>query len=59
MKAEQVEYAKFSTWCTETKGSLKHSIKEASGDILQYEASAAKAGSDAETLAQEVGELEA
>eukprot|EP00971_Amphidinium_carterae_P347432 6489438-Amphidinium_carterae.1 len=29
MKAEQVEYAKYSTWCTETKSDLDNNIKEA------------------------------
>ncbi|KAL9139208.1 hypothetical protein ACP0BX_003771 [Amphidinium carterae] len=59
MKAEQVEYAKYSTWCTETKSDLDNNIKEATGELVQLEADSTKAAADAESLGQDISELDA
>merc|ERR1719399_1483856 len=56
---EEVEFAKMSQWCTSTRDETERSIADEKAQIEQLSADAVKAGSDAETLAEEIKELEA
>jgi len=56
---EEVEFAKFSQWCTSLREDKTESIAEAKAKIEQLTADIAKAESDAEVLGNEIEELEA
>merc|ERR1719158_827164 len=56
---EEVEFAKFKTWCEDIIADKTKSIAEAEAKITQLEADIAKAESDAEVLAEEIAAHEA
>eukprot|EP00747_Dinoflagellata_sp_TGD_P147800 gnl/TRDRNA2_/TRDRNA2_176853_c3_seq10.p1 gnl/TRDRNA2_/TRDRNA2_176853_c3~~gnl/TRDRNA2_/TRDRNA2_176853_c3_seq10.p1 ORF type:complete len:680 (+),score=267.24 gnl/TRDRNA2_/TRDRNA2_176853_c3_seq10:70-2109(+) len=56
---ESVEFAKMSQWCTSTRTETERNIADEKAQIEQLSADAIKAGADAETLAEEIKELEA
>merc|ERR1719235_893083 len=56
---EEVEFAKFKTWCEDIMADKTKNIAEAEAKITQLEADIAKAESDAELLAEEIAGHEA
>merc|ERR1719158_2829590 len=56
---EEVEFAKFKTWCEDIIADKTKNIAEAEAKITQLEADIAKAESDAELLAEEIAGHEA
>jgi len=56
---EEVEFAKFSAWCDDTRFQTSKSIEEATAQITQLTADIAKAEADAEELAGDIEELQA
>merc|ERR1719446_1758078 len=56
---EEVEFSKYSQWCTSTRSETERNIADEKAQIEQLSADAVKASSDAETLAEEIKELEA
>eukprot|EP00405_Crypthecodinium_cohnii_P021495 CAMPEP_0206465530 /NCGR_PEP_ID=MMETSP0324_2-20121206/27888_1 /ASSEMBLY_ACC=CAM_ASM_000836 /TAXON_ID=2866 /ORGANISM="Crypthecodinium cohnii, Strain Seligo" /LENGTH=657 /DNA_ID=CAMNT_0053938413 /DNA_START=51 /DNA_END=2024 /DNA_ORIENTATION=+ len=56
---EEVEFAKFSQWCSSTQAASTKSIEEAASQIEMLTADIAKAEASAEELATEISELEA
>jgi len=56
---EEVEFAKFTAWCSSTRAETTKNIKSAADQIEQLAADIDKAESDAEVLGTEVKELEA
>mmetsp|Transcript_36443 Transcript_36443/g.67079 ORF Transcript_36443/g.67079 Transcript_36443/m.67079 type:complete len:670 (-) Transcript_36443:81-2090(-) len=59
MADEQVEFSKFSTWCTESNEASTKSIAQSAAAIEQLSADIAKADSDAAVLAEEIAATEA
>merc|ERR1719359_453831 len=55
---EEVEFAKFHEWCDQVRADKTRSIKELGDEIMQKAADIDAAEADAETLAEEIGELE-
>merc|ERR1719359_1666136 len=56
---EEVEFAKFKTWCEDVIADKTKSIADAKAKIVQLEADIAKAESDAEVLGEEIAAHEA
>jgi len=56
---EEVEFAKFHEWCDQVQQDKHTSIKELNDEIMQLSADIDAGEADAETLGQEVAELEA
>merc|ERR1719426_114768 len=56
---EEVEFAKYSQWCTSTRAETERNIADEKAQIEQLAADAVKAASDAATLAEEITDLEA
>jgi hypothetical protein len=55
---EEVEFAKFHEWCDVVRADKTRSIKELGDEIMQKSADIDKAEADAETLGEEIAELE-
>merc|ERR1719171_2163188 len=56
---EMVEFAKFQTWCTETRAQLEKQIEEGKEEITMLAGCIEKSASDAEQLAIEIEGLTA
>jgi len=56
---EEVEFAKFQEWCTDTRAETTKNIEEETAQIKQLTADIQIAKSDAENLGLEIGDLEA
>merc|ERR1719217_455558 len=56
---EEVEFAKFKTWCEDTIADTKKDIAEGTAKIEQLTADIAKAESDVKQLSEEIAEHEA
>merc|ERR1719333_465746 len=56
--AEEVEFAKFHEWCDQVRAEKTKSIKELGDEIMQLSADIDKGEADAETLGEEIGELD-
>jgi len=56
--AEEVEFAKFHEWCDQVRAEKTRSIKNLGDEIMQLSADIDAGEADAETLAEEIGELE-
>merc|ERR1719162_884052 len=54
---EEVEFAKFHEWCDQVRAEKTKSIKDLGDEIMQLAASIDSAEADAETLTQEIAEL--
>lgn len=56
---EEVEFAKFKTWCEDVQSDKTKDIAEAAAQIEQLEADIAKAESDAQVLGTEIADMQA
>merc|ERR1719460_1496197 len=56
--AEEVEFAKFHEWCDQVRAEKTRSIKNLGDEIMQLSADIDAGEADAETLAEEISELE-
>merc|ERR1719230_2478595 len=55
---EEVEFAKFHEWCDQVRAEKTKSIKELEDEMMQLSADIDAAEADAETLTEEIVELE-
>merc|ERR1719443_2236375 len=55
---EEVEFAKFQEWCDNVRADKTRSIKELGDEIMQLSADIDAAEADAETLGEEIAQLE-